>query len=165
MTNIPSGYSLHIKSWENDADCYKTQVFNGLSKVDVKFLLSLAKLFRSMNNHSNRGLAGGSWHYDGGFGQWALDVADAYDAVVAKFQTKGVTPELLETWTVSRPVAEDPDDPDVDELFDAYNDTISELVGYPEDEMYQSDGYIRVFDSFTVYKYDTEATDVSKEFK
>lgn len=159
-SNIPAGYSLAIKSWENDADCYKTQVFNGLEANEVKFLVALAKLFKSMNSLSGRGLGGGAWHWEGGEEKWKADVMAAYDKVVKKFTPK-LSTEFLENWTVE-PLM-DGEDPEC--LFDGYRERISELVSYPEDDCYRDGNYIRVYDSHTVHYYETEIPDFTKEFK
>lgn len=45
MSNIPAGYQLHVESWENDGDNYKTQIMNGLTLADVNFLLDVGKPF------------------------------------------------------------------------------------------------------------------------
>ena len=162
MTNtIPAvGYTLNIESWENDADFCRTQSFHGLSEVDVRFLLALAQLFRSMNNHSNPGLAGGCWHWEGGYEKWVRDIASAYDAVYNQFKDAGVTPSVLEQFTIDPDWIEDPDD--VDQVFDAYYDVVSKLVGIPQDEYHKA--YIRVYDSFTVLHYSVAPQDVTEQF-
>ena len=58
---IPAGYQLHIKTWENDADHYLTQVISGLTEEDVKFHLFIVSHFYSRNGFSfKRGLGNGS---------------------------------------------------------------------------------------------------------
>lgn len=153
--DIQPGYALSLTSWENDADCYKTQTFTGLPEADVKFLIALAKLFYSTNG-SKKGFGGASWHYKGGREKFFTDMYAAVDKVVKKHADAGVTPELYEQWVIDRS----------EEYFeDAYNEMISTLVGYPEEEMYQSDGYIRVFESFTVHHYPCVIEDVTDKFK
>lgn len=163
--NIPAGFALSLESWENDADFYKTQVFYGLTEVDVNFLLSLAKLFYSMHSFKSKGFGGGSWHYKDGTGLYYTDVYAAIDKVVADFSDKGVTPELLAKWTVEREAVEADDDDGDDIQNDELNELITELVGYPEEEMYQTDGYIRVFDNHTVIYYAQEVEDVTARFE
>lgn len=158
---IPAGYSLSITSWENDADFFKTQVFHGLNKIDVQFLVDLAKLFKSMNNSRDPGLGSASWHYKGGVEAWMNAVMDAYDEVCAKYADKDLTWDVKTKWFITR----DPDEDDLDMLFDPYNDAIADLVGYPEEEMYQAEGYIRVFDSFTVHYHPGPVADVTGEFQ
>jgi hypothetical protein len=51
--NIPAGYQLHVTSWENDADNYKTEIVSGLTSEDVKYLLALLKNFGRKGKHGN----------------------------------------------------------------------------------------------------------------
>lgn len=159
-SNIPEGYALAIKSWENDGDCYKTQTFYGLGPYEVKFLVALAKLFRSMNSGPGKGFGGGAWHWEGGEEKWKADVMAAYDKVVKKFTPK-LSAEFLKKWAVEP--LEGREDPDC--LFDGYNECIDQLVSFPEDDCYHGGNYIRVYDSHTVHYYETEVSDVTKEFK
>lgn len=147
---IPAGYQLQITSWENDADCYKTQVFSGLTKEDCQFLIELGKLFRS-----DYRVKKGEKAFGGSCGrEIAFDVVmDAYDAVIAKHKDK-ITPSLLEQFQVER--GED------DEYH--YGDCIAELVGYPEEEYYHEIQYFRVFDSYKVYLYPEAIREVTEEF-
>lgn len=44
MNTIPKGYQLHVTSWENDGDNYKTEVLSGIQDLnDVKFLVQVAQ--------------------------------------------------------------------------------------------------------------------------
>lgn len=155
--NIKPGYTLSITSWENDGDCYKTQVHHGLTKPDVWFLLALAVLCRSMHDPSwPGGFGGGSWHYRPGKDRFFDDLNDAVDAVVVAHADRGVSKELLADWTVNRAS---------EHHVGHYQDLIQTLVGHPEEEMYRCDGYVRHFDSFTVHHYPEEVVDVSAQFK
>ena len=51
--NIPAGYQLHITSWENDADNYKTTIHSGLLSEDVEYLLALLKNFGRKGKYGN----------------------------------------------------------------------------------------------------------------
>lgn len=44
---IPAGYSLSVKTWENDGDNYKTVIKYGLSFTEAKFLIDICKMFIS----------------------------------------------------------------------------------------------------------------------
>ena len=158
--DIPSGYTLSITSWENDADCYKTQVFHGLEADEVRFLIEVARLFKSMNNHRDPGFGGGDWPYARGKAEWPEDMTKAHDAVVARFGAK-LSAQFLETWKVAP--LEEGEDPDA--LFDGYSDRIAELVGYPENDCYMGGNYIRVYDRHTVHYHGSTVPDVTKEFK
>ena len=150
--NIPAGYQLQITSWENDADCYKTQVFSGLTKEDCKFLIELGKLFRS-----DYRVKKGEKAFGGGSGRDVTmeEVMDAYDAVIQKHQDK-ITPSLLEQFKVDR---------DEEYAEDGYNENITELVGYPEEDYYSEIQYFRVFDSYEVFYHPGPVQNVTSEFK
>lgn len=49
ILEIPTGYQLHITTWENDADDYKTQIISGLSFNEVLFYVDFASKFASVN--------------------------------------------------------------------------------------------------------------------
>ena len=60
---IPAGYQLSVVSWENDGDHYNTEVMNGLSEEEVKFLveiclflwrISAKKIYFSFSKHIKR---------------------------------------------------------------------------------------------------------------
>lgn len=53
IDNIPSGYQLHITSWENDADNYKTKILSGLTKEDVQFYLHFLNHFEMDKPYEN----------------------------------------------------------------------------------------------------------------
>lgn len=54
-TIIPAGYRITVVSWENDADNYNTEVKEGFTEDEAKFLVELFKKFSSCNNH-NKGI-------------------------------------------------------------------------------------------------------------
>jgi len=49
-STIPKGYSVSVTSWENDGDHYSTIVHHGLTEIQGKFLVAVAKLFKSRHN-------------------------------------------------------------------------------------------------------------------
>lgn len=49
ILEIPTGYQLHVTTWENDADDYKTQIISGLSFIEVLFYVEFASKFASVN--------------------------------------------------------------------------------------------------------------------
>src|ERR1051326_5929458 len=51
-STIPKGYSISVTSWENDGDHNKTTIRHGLTEVQGKFLVELAKLFKSRHGRS-----------------------------------------------------------------------------------------------------------------
>jgi hypothetical protein len=50
IKEIPAGYRVVVTSWENDADNYKTEMVEGLSRDDVSLLVDVIQLFYSKNN-------------------------------------------------------------------------------------------------------------------
>ena len=44
--NIPAGYQLHITTWENDGDNYKTKIISGLGEFDLKFYIDWINQFK-----------------------------------------------------------------------------------------------------------------------
>lgn len=44
--NIPAGYQVHVRSWENDGDNYKITITSGLSYEDTLLLVKAASLFQ-----------------------------------------------------------------------------------------------------------------------
>ena len=52
-TIIPVGYRLSVVSWENDGDHYNTEVMEGLSEEEVKFLVEICKLHYSQYRDHN----------------------------------------------------------------------------------------------------------------
>jgi len=148
--NIPAGYQVVITSWENDADHYKDQTFSGLSKEDAAFIIDLAKLFKSVNHHGDSGFGGSARHYQMNRkgSDYEEDLMDAWDAVVAKHP--GISEAVRESFV--------PEERD----FGYYGEMATELVHYPGEDYH--DGYIRVFDDFKVFFFETEVKNVSKEF-
>jgi hypothetical protein len=53
MDIIPPGYQLHITSWENDADNYKTEILSGLTKEDVQFYIHFLSHFEMNKPYEN----------------------------------------------------------------------------------------------------------------
>lgn len=54
--DIPKGYMLSVRTWENDWDCHKTQIQYGLTEQDVRFYVSIAQEFRSANRRDRPGM-------------------------------------------------------------------------------------------------------------
>lgn len=53
---IPTGYQVHITTWENDADNYQTKIISGLTEWDVRFYLAMANRFKSGSNNGMKTL-------------------------------------------------------------------------------------------------------------
>lgn len=144
-SSILPGYQLHITSWEGDADVYKTQIISGLTKPDVNFYLSMAKQFKSKNNHPLCGLGNGAVS---GPILTAL-VQRALDAHL------DISPEVRDLWTI---------DPEYDEC-QTYETLCEMVLGNPENEHYHEFMFFcRVFASFKVFYFETPAENVTAEF-
>ena len=149
--NIEKGYQLHITTWENDGDVYKTKVINGLAKEDVKFYIELASLFTSRNNSSSKGFGNGG-------------VTEFGD----KYHNSGMEDvvEVIRKVVLNNPNAkEDITSPYLSEDFDEiYEHLIEEVLDYTE--QYEDETYFcRVFSGFKVYYFPEEVTEVTEEFK
>lgn len=107
MADIQAGYQLHITSWENDGDNYKTQTLSGIAtREDVKFLLAIANLFiRSSSSWGN------------------TDVEDGVIASRVKellVEHNNITGEMRTNWEERTTV---------DEEYDEYQLHIEDLIG------------------------------------
>jgi hypothetical protein len=56
LDDIKNTFEIHIETWENDADDYRTIVHTGLTLEDVHFYHDLAKRFKSRNSRPVGGL-------------------------------------------------------------------------------------------------------------
>lgn len=156
MSNIPAGYRLSFTSWENDADNYNTIVFDGLSELDVKFLVELGKLLRTSYRADTDSIA-----FGGSCDLTEEVMATAIDKVFANHPLSdhaiGWKERLDE-------VADDRAAGNTD-FFWAYAECLTEIVGYPGEGMGGYDEhYFRVMDSYTVHKIETEILDVTASF-
>ena len=136
MSNIPAGYRLTIHTWENDGDCYTTQVIDGLVEKQVRFYIDLAKRFVSENDQGSPGL-GNAAHDTGMLLAVFNDVAKQH----------GYNDHLL---------SEE----------DIYDWLTEHILGYPVCDGYCDEGpFCRVFDSFTVHYIPEEIEDVTEKFR
>lgn len=80
---IKAGYRIHVTTWENDADNYRTESMDGLTEGNVKFIVELVKLFKDKCN--NKGFFGNCYdNYPDG-----LD--EAIDKIISKFSDEDRT--------------------------------------------------------------------------
>ena len=139
MSTIPSGYQLHITSWEKDADNYKTEILSGLTKEDVQFYIHFLSYFGS---------------YQHLFGNKRIeDYPDAEKiAITSAYKTgRPTTPQLLE---------------DVENSIEDWKtgddswEWVDETIGtWHEGERY------RVYDYCKVYLVHTPIPNVTEEFR
>lgn len=142
---IPAGYQLHITTWENDGDSYKTKILNGLKKEDVDFYLSIVKNFTSKNDHRRRGYGNGS-----------INEKDLENIISNALATSPhLSKDIRDVWDAI------PENPDYKS--DWNYESLTELLGTPEqyDDLY----FCRVFESFKVYYIPTHINEVTSEFK
>jgi len=74
---IKAGYRIHVTTWENDADNYRTESMDGLTEGNVKFIVELLKLFK--DKCSNKGYFGNC--YD----DYPDGLEEAVNEIIAKF--------------------------------------------------------------------------------
>lgn len=55
QTVIKAGYRIHVTSWENDADNYRTKTMEGVAKEHLPFIVAACKLLTSKYDHQNGG--------------------------------------------------------------------------------------------------------------
>lgn len=48
--DIPAGYMLQVRTWENDGDNYNTNTLYGLNEAEVRFYLDLCDYFNDKGN-------------------------------------------------------------------------------------------------------------------
>jgi hypothetical protein len=138
MDIIPSGYQLHITSWENDGDNFNTEILSGLTKEDVKFYLHFLNHFKSHTSYGN----GCIREYPDAE---KIAITNAYE------KCRPTSPQLLE---------------DVEDSIKywEYNpngsrDWVYETIGF-----WDEGDFYRVFHSYEVYLIRTPIPNVTEEF-
>lgn len=150
---IPAGYQLHITTWENDADAFQTKIISGLSDREVRFLLSIARRFRSRNGRLHEDPDGLSKLGNGGVSGEKL----AQIFKITQKEYSDVSQHFKDEWFV--------DLENNEYIEDHAYETLTNLINYPVDEYYRDVGnFCRVFDSYKVYHYETPVEDVSDQF-
>ena len=148
--NIPAGYQIHIKTWENDGDAYKTQIVSGLTDVDVYFYIAIAEMFQSKNSHKIRGLGNG-----------AVKPATLREMVSEVLKTTtGLSKEIRQKWEDA--LAEDDED---QYCCITWELLCEEILGFPVSEYYsEQSNFCRAYDSVKVYYYPEEVSNVTDRF-
>ncbi len=145
MENIQPGYQLHITSWENDADNYKTKIIQGLTKEDVQFYLHFLRHFYSQYSRHKDMIGPGF----GNMERRKCPEAESIAITTAFEAFPPSSPELLDSVKQSIEFwKNDPEDS---------CDWVLELLGYWYDKY-------RVFDSFEVYYIPAEIQNVTDKF-
>lgn len=159
MSPIPSGYQLHVHSWEGDADYNRVEILSGLTEEDVRFYLELLPYFNSNHGWNNPG-----------HGNESLDTNDfiiCLDKCMANHPN--ISDSVREVWTMSEDEINeilDYEDEDIDPREELIYERICEnLLGYPENESYNGTSDLRVFDKYEVYFVEKPIIDVTDKFK
>jgi hypothetical protein len=143
MPDIPAGYQLHVTTWENDGDYYKTTVLSGLTKEDTNFLVSIAKQF------SRKGKYGNDFIKD-------TDLIEVISNALES--SSGITLLMRADWQEALQNS-------IDEGDGAYplHELLSDsLLGNPEEDY--SPGFCRVVETIEVYFIPKAVSDITKEF-
>ena len=145
-TVIPKGLQMHIDTWENDGDNYKTQVLSGLTKEDILFYIDILNLFGGSNLDSD-----GKMIPDFGNDDIHHSLICNYIASIMDNHSN-ISLSVKDVWTES--------------LNDNYSmvDAIYNILGAPVECEY---GFCRVFEDFRVYNIPEEIifVDITDEFK
>ena len=149
MSVIKAGYRVSVRSWENDADAYNTEVVDGLDKEDVMFVVAFCEMFRSRNDRRKPG-----------FG-------NMYEPNEAKLREveEALRPLIEGNMSAVATILDcDEEDLAIDDdedggIGDIINELHGELFGY-------SEFYFRVFDTITIEHIPVEIhiNDVTNEF-
>jgi hypothetical protein len=146
---IPKGLQLQVTSCENDADNYKTKILSGLSEDEVRFYVELAKLFRSRNGRHDDTCYGNTT-YDHRYKINWSDLIAKVKAIAEKHRT-GFVLIIGDQF--------DFDETSTDEWQDFIHELACKLLGSSEDFMF------RVFETFKVYHFPEDVTEVTENFK
>jgi hypothetical protein len=137
MDIIPSGYQLHITSWENDADNYKTEILSGMTKEDVQFYIHFLSHFEGHKPYGNECIK----HYPDAE---KIAITNAYE------KCRPTSPQLLEDVENSIEYWKTSDDS---------CDWVYETIG-----THGCGDFYRVFNSCEVYLSRTPIPNVTGEF-
>lgn len=141
MTTIPKGYQIHVTTWENDGDNYKTKIISGLTGAKVKMLYQLAKFFESGTNNNATG-PDGRGNYGNADNSYDSHGGGSYHV---HFNSSEFEKEFLEFCEKHNIDSED-----------FHEETFFEIIGtWCEGE------YIRVMEKVEVYYVPEEITPVS----
>lgn len=154
-TVIPAGYRVTVTSWENDADHYKSTVFEGLTKERVNFLAELLPHFYSGSN--NRGQTFGNM-YEPSDSRYA-EAATRIRNIMERHQD-ALTEDELEILNEAAGI-------DLEEATESagadmysFAEVVNAFLGYSEDYSF------RVFDTMQVQfvMHEIRMQDVTEEF-
>ena len=145
---IPSGYQLHINSWENDGDNCKTEIISGLTKEDVKFYLHFLSHFYSQSSTNENKIGRGFGNMNMGESR-ENEERTAIESALKNCPPS--SPDLIEQ-------VKDSIDGWNEDPYEVY-DWVRETIGY-----WDNDERYRVFDSFEVYYIPEDIPSVKYKF-
>lgn len=171
---IPVGYQLHVTSWENDGDNYKTEIISGLSKEDTEFLVFIASEFGW--NQTTKLVEGNDGNSMIGLRNLYLEAIKRYPNVSDTYRIKNLpSEEAIElfdeyarfSYNDSR--KKDPKYTDSvldrgEEFYELMMDLITSLLANPDEAYWNITGFVRYCDKIKVYYVPGEIEDVTNQF-
>lgn len=76
-TTIKAGYRIHVTTWENDADNYKTESMEGLTEGNVKFIIAICNLLKDGCNNKS--------YFGNSYDKYPAGLDEAIEKVIANF--------------------------------------------------------------------------------
>ena len=154
--NIPAGYQIHTRSWENDGDFYKTVIKSGLTEEEVRFFRELVRPFvRDYKNKKAKNWGNDSVGADDLYG--LLSYAYAQHPNLSSGLKKHVE-ELLDTDSeLNNPEWDDGGESPIVEF-------ISEWLTGQTEEYCDYENFIRAVDWFKVFYVPNEIEEVTEKF-
>jgi hypothetical protein len=151
--SIPSGYQMHIETWENDGDSTHTKIVSGLDEADIKFIITLLKNFQSNGYHR----AGEYYGNEGVEGAVLVSLVEEAMKGHPNISRK-LHSDLVEA------IKHDRED---DEESWVYQLLCDNYLNYPDSEFYSYEytNFCRVVDNIKVFMVPTESVDVTANFE
>lgn len=176
---MKTGYQIHVESWENDADNYKTEIISGLDEQTCRFLYHIASAFGAFAGNDH--VSGGDENESVGYLRLYNEAHEKFPGVYSDYVFDGVLPteEELELYDEYAKLGygnarrNDPKyaafhnkyDSDVHNFLDFWNECITApLLSYPGDDFGDFHNYDRAVDSIKVYFVPGEIEDVTNRF-
>ncbi|WEM34236.1 hypothetical protein [Xanthomonas phage X1] len=178
--NIKPGYQVHVLSWENDADNYKTEILSGLTKDEAQFYVLLAKAFESRYKKRETDLPYKVTGNDENetvelFNLW-LYAAGKYPEVAAKrWGTEDALPTVEQIELYDEQLAlryNDPRKEDekyanleaAEQFVDFFSSLMQELLASPDEGYWDFKNFFRVCDDVQVFYVPGVIENVTNQF-
>lgn len=178
--NIKPGYQVHVRSWENDGDNYKTEILTGLSEEEAKLYVLLAKAFSSRYTKRPDDLP---YHVTGNDENATVELANLWRYAAEKYPTAAAklwgtedefpTDEQLELLDEHSALRyNDPHRGDEKfknihnaEMFvDFFNDLMSSLLSHAGEGYYDLNNFFRVCEDVQVFYLPGSIENVTNQF-